>query len=215
MQTMRSKTTRRKRNEIRCIVSDLGNVIVKNHEQRVCTGLARHSSLTAAQIQKRFIDRGAYNAIQKGKITRRQLYDTAVRRLRLSGLSQQQFERILADMLTPNVFVQKLMRELARTYKMVLLSNTDSIHYEHIRKRYPVLRLFSRHVLSYKLGVMKPLRRIYLEAARQARCEPQECVFIDDLRENAQGASKAGMHGVWYRTNRQLVSDLRAAGVKI
>jgi epoxide hydrolase-like predicted phosphatase len=56
--------------------------------------------------------------------------------------------------------------------------------------------LFDAVVISGEVGLRKPEPAIYQLAAERLGARPQECVFVDDLAPNVQGAVAAGMVGV-------------------
>lgn len=56
--------------------------------------------------------------------------------------------------------------------------------------------LFDTVVLSGDVGYRKPQPEIYRMTASQLGLEPQDCVFVDDLKSNITGAEAVGMVGV-------------------
>jgi HAD superfamily hydrolase (TIGR01509 family) len=108
---------------------------------------------------------------------------------------------------------EALLRELKRRHRMLLLSNTNAIHFPYVQRNYPLLGHFDHMVLSYKLGVMKPDPGIYEEAVAQARCKAEECLFVDDVQENVDGARRVGLQSVRFEGAEQLRQDLAEAGV--
>ena len=61
--------------------------------------------------------------------------------------------RAIADIFTPNEPMLRFVDELKqRGYRLVLLSNTNSIHIRWIRSNYDVLTKFDACVLSYEVG---------------------------------------------------------------
>jgi epoxide hydrolase-like predicted phosphatase len=59
--------------------------------------------------------------------------------------------------------------------------------------------LFDGVVISGEVGLHKPQPEIFLLGAERAGVEPEECVFVDDLRENCEGAEAVGMTAVLHR----------------
>ena len=59
--------------------------------------------------------------------------------------------------------------------------------------------LFDGVVISAEVGMHKPQPGIYLLGCERIGLEPPECVFVDDLRENCEGAEAAGMTAVLHR----------------
>lgn len=59
--------------------------------------------------------------------------------------------------------------------------------------------LFDAVVISGDVGMHKPEPAIYLLGAERLNVLPEHCVFVDDLRENCQGAEEVGMTAVLHR----------------
>jgi len=77
-----------------------------------------------------------------------------------------------------------------------LVSNSwSTTHYD----RTLLAELFDAVVISAEVGLHKPEPEIYLLASKRLGVEPQQCVFIDDLRENCTGAEAVGMTAILHR----------------
>ena len=77
-----------------------------------------------------------------------------------------------------------------------LVSNSwSTAHYD----RELLATLFDAIVISADVGMHKPQPEIYRLAAERAGVEPSGCVFVDDLRENCDGAEAVGMTAVLHR----------------
>lgn len=63
-------------------------------------------------------------------------------------------------------------------------------------------------VLSGEAGVRKPQRAAYELVAARLGMTPAECVFVDDLAGNVQGAVAAGMVGVLHVGVGRTVDEL-------
>jgi putative hydrolase of the HAD superfamily len=59
--------------------------------------------------------------------------------------------------------------------------------------------LFEAIVISGDVGMHKPEPAIYMLGAERLGLRPEDCVFVDDLRENCQGAEEVGMTAVLHR----------------
>jgi len=74
-----------------------------------------------------------------------------------------------------------------------LVSNSWSTgHYD----RDLLAQLFDVVLISGELGLHKPEPEIYRLAAERIAVEPGACVFVDDLRENCEGAETVGMTAI-------------------
>jgi putative hydrolase of the HAD superfamily len=76
--------------------------------------------------------------------------------------------------------------------------------------------LFDGVVISGDVGMHKPQPEIFLLGAERAGVAPEECVFVDDLRENCEGAQAVGMTAVLHRGAEATLPELeRLLGVAL
>jgi putative hydrolase of the HAD superfamily len=59
--------------------------------------------------------------------------------------------------------------------------------------------LFDEVVISGDVGMHKPDAEIFELAAEKIGVPPSKCIFVDDLRENCQGAEAVGMTAILHR----------------
>ncbi len=129
-------------------------------------------------------------------------------------VAHERFYAIYNDIFTLNAPAADVLRRVHQAgYRTALLSNTDPERFGFVRRRFPEILFFDDYVLSYELRLIKPDRRIYLEAARRSGCRPDECVFIDDMEENVKSATAAGLSGIHYRPETDLEAELKALGL--
>jgi epoxide hydrolase-like predicted phosphatase len=86
-----------------------------------------------------------------------------------------------------------------------LVSNSWSVdHYD----RDLLEELFDDVVISAEVRLNKPDPEIYLLAAKRIGAEPGACVFVDDLKENCEGAEAVGMTAIRHRVPHQTIAEL-------
>jgi epoxide hydrolase-like predicted phosphatase len=90
--------------------------------------------------------------------------------------------------------------------KTALLSNSWGMDYP--REEWD--QLFDVVVISGEVGMRKPEPGIYHHAATLLDLPPSDCVFVDDLRPNVEGAVGVGMVGVRFVTAEQAIGELEA-----
>jgi putative hydrolase of the HAD superfamily len=88
--------------------------------------------------------------------------------------------------------------------KTGLISNSWGLG---IYDRAPV-DLFDATVISGEVGLHKPEPEIYRLACERLDVEPGEAVFVDDLRENCEGAEAVGMTAVLHRETPETLARL-------
>lgn len=70
--------------------------------------------------------------------------------------------------------------------------------------------MFDAVVISGEVGMRKPEARIYELVADQLGLPPEQCVFVDDLLPNIEGAEQVGMVGVHHVTPQETLEKLEA-----
>ena len=76
--------------------------------------------------------------------------------------------------------------------------------------------LFDGVVISGEVGLNKPQPEIFRLGAERVGLSPEECVFVDDLRENCEGAEAVGMTAVLHRGADGTLPELeRLLGVEL
>jgi glucose-1-phosphatase len=198
---------------IKTIIFDLGKVIVPFDFKRGYDRLAPLCSLAPEQIPERLRGCDLVTRFESGQMEPREF----VREIgSILGFEPDydEFCDIWSCVFLPETLIpEKLVEALRRQYRIVLLSNTNAIHFEMIERTYPILRHFDAFVLSYRVGAMKPSPAIYEEAIRQAQCKPDECFFTDDIPAYVEGAKAAGIDAVQFESGEQIERELRRRGV--
>lgn len=198
---------------VKCVISDLGKVILFFDNFIFFRHMAEHCPFSAddiAQLVQQHWE--MIRAFDTGKIQPVDFYKKVVGVLD-AKIEQKKFFPIYNNVFSTNKHVLGLMRRLKANNKMILLSNTDVERFGFIKKKFPEIFLFDDYVLSYEVGCMKPDPAIYRVALEKAGVPARECVFLDDLPENIDGARRLGMNGVLYGPQTDLESKLKQLGV--
>ena len=99
-------------------------------------------------------------------------------------------------------------------YQVLVLSNFSHKAVVDCAHALDFLPFTDGGILSYKDHFIKPQPEIYALLIERYNLVPEECVFMDDLEENIQGAAKAGIHTILFKDELQAKSELREMGVK-
>jgi len=125
------------------------------------------------------------------------------------GMSVEEVEKMLARGEVRNEALLAEIPRLKKHFKIGLLSNVASRAWVEERLgKANVKKLFDAVVVSGEEGVIKPEPEIFLIAAERLKILPQECLMIDDLTKNVDGAKAVGMLGIQYVSNAQITSFL-------
>ena len=144
----------------------------------------------------------------------------ALRGLETGKLDPADFERRFAELLgtEPEGLVEGLFASLQPVEPMLAVLRqapelgipTGLISNSWVMDHYTdeIRELFDIVVISAEVGLHKPQPEIFLLAAERIGLEPGDCVFVDDLRENCEGAEAVGMTAVLHRDVDETVSRL-------
>lgn len=107
-------------------------------------------------------------------------------------------------------FIQKLAEE--KNYELILLSNTNENHVDHINNKVSFFEdfknCFDAFYLSHEMGMRKPNPEIFEYILKQHNLKAENCLFIDDTSENTETAEKLGFHTWNIEPTREDVIDL-------
>jgi putative hydrolase of the HAD superfamily len=199
---------------IRAIIFDLGNVLIPFDWKRGYEAFARASLYPAEEVRRRIKETGLFDGFERGRVEPRVVAGRVSELLGLN-VSFDEFREIWSSIFLPETILEEdMLARLHARYRLLLLSNTDAIHYHWVRERYPMMRHFDHAVLSFELGLRKPEPGIYQEAINRAGCEPREIFFTDDREENVAGALEAGIDAAQFLSAEQLERELRSRGVR-
>ncbi|MEP6710504.1 MAG: HAD family phosphatase [Candidatus Saccharibacteria bacterium] len=101
------------------------------------------------------------------------------------------------------------IRTHRKEYKIALLTNIGTELLNRLFSPEEQTDFFDVVVESNKTGMLKPYPEIYMYAVEKLGLTPQECLMIDDLETNIDGAEAVGMRGIVFHTVSQFETDLR------
>ena len=125
------------------------------------------------------------------------------------GRSPSEVDTIMRQYHVPNTPLIEYAGSLRTKCKVGLLSNIGDDTMERLFDG-RVNELFDQVVLSYQEGIAKPSPEIFTLAAKRLDASPDECVMIDDIAINCEGAEVAGMQTILHTENDLTISKLTA-----
>lgn len=201
------------------LIFDFGNVVAHFDYAKAASRLGARLGLSGEELLERLQPLGFSDLLksyESGKISA-EAFSKGVSRLIGLEVTHDEFVTAWADIFSANESIAPLFAFFkAQGYTLVLGSNTNDLHANHFRRQFAeILAHFDRLVLSYEVGHIKPSKSFYLACASAAEAPPADCLFIDDLQENVEGARVAGLVGLLYESTEKLLQDLEALGVSV
>ena len=125
------------------------------------------------------------------------------------GVSAEEVRMMAREGEVKNTTLIAELPAIRKDYKLGMLSNISgrAALDEHFGPgRLDVM--FDTVVASGEVGLIKPEPEIFWIAAERLGLTPKQCVMIDDLDVNIDGARLAGMKAIKFETNKQVLADL-------
>jgi epoxide hydrolase-like predicted phosphatase len=197
---------------IRGVIFDFGNVVCSFDVGRFLAKLHGWSGVPVETLRGRVYGSNLHSMYERGEISSEEFRDR-IARMTGARVPVEAFEEGFTDIFTPLADTQALIPKLKGRYRIGLLSNTNECHFRRHIRHVPVFPLFDAVTVSFEVGALKPDPAIYRDALRKLSLPPEACVFIDDIREYAEGAKAVGIHGIRYTGPSDLMRELSVLGV--
>jgi putative hydrolase of the HAD superfamily len=114
-------------------------------------------------------------------------------------------DRLFAGLEPEETMIEALRKAREGGIRTGLISNSWGLG---IYDRGAPTDLFDASVISGEVGLHKPQPEIYELACERLGVKPAEAVFVDDLRENCEGAEAVGMTALLHRKPAETVARL-------
>jgi putative hydrolase of the HAD superfamily len=198
---------------IKTIVFDFGNVVGFFDYRPTLHRLAAHTDLCADALLAAYYEADLEEEYESGRLSTPAFLQRLIEigKLRCSA---DDLAKAWADIFRPNPDVCALLPLIKPRHRLLLGSNTNDLHARQFRRQFAEpLRHFDALVLSHEIGVRKPRAGFFEHCRKLAGCSAEDCLFIDDLPANVEGATSLGWQGIVYTGIEDLQGRLRGLGV--
>ena len=197
---------------IKAVIFDWGGILIDDP----APGLMRYCAKALGVSKKKYTQTHLKFAasFQTGKISENRFWTLICKKLNVSKpKSRSLWADAFRTVYSPKAEMFKLaglLRE--KGCKTAILSNTEmpAMKYFH-QQRYDA---FDVKIFSCAVGMKKPDRKIYELVLRKLKVKPDEAAFIDDRKDFLNGAKKAGLKTILFKSARQVKTRLSKFGLR-
>jgi putative hydrolase of the HAD superfamily len=204
---------------IKNIIFDLGGVIINLDFNKTYDAFASLGEITKNEIIEILKNSKLFDIHGNGDLTDEE-FRSEIRKILKKEIPDNKidnaFNALLLDIPLKRIL---LLKELAKCYRLFLLSNTNNIHILEVNKilyescNIPSLNsLFEKIYYSHELKLSKPDKNIYLKVLADNELLPEETVFIDDNADNITGAQAVGIKGILVDETNTIIELFNNAG---
>lgn len=200
------------------VIFDFGNVIGFFDYARAFSAIARPRGLDGPELFHRAQEAGLIQLVSRlevGELAPEPFVRELLTRIGLDEVPIEECSAAWSDIFEPNEAIAPLVQRLHDSGRRLILgSNTNRLHSDRFRRQFSgLLDRFDHLVLSFEIGHLKPSIEFYRACVEASGASPSECLFIDDLPENVEGARQLGLRGITYRDPQALEAELTALGL--
>ncbi len=202
---------------IRNIVFDVGKVLIGWSPEKSMDMTGFTAEEKNAVMKALFTDISIWNEEDRGVKSRDEMFEYLVSQAPEIGDLIRRFYENAVISVTPMDYTRDWITALRSAgYRVYVLSNFG----EYAQKRAVELGainfmdLLDGYIYSYMIHEIKPDRAIYDALISKYGLNASECVFVDDVERNVQGALAAGMQGLVFTGYEDACEKLRVMGVE-
>lgn len=130
-------------------------------------------------------------------------------------VSKDDFYRVYSGLFRVNEELVATLPALKESYRLVVLSNTNTIHRKYGWGNYEFLGNFEKLILSHEVGAVKPEPKIYEAVEAYTGEPPEKHLYTDDISEYVAAARALGWDAVQFVGNRELFGEFRKRGIAL
>ena len=179
---------------IRCIVFDLGGVLVEV-DGTASVSRWTGTSANSLELADMSLKLPAVRAFETGRINAQTFARDIVRAAGLAVSPGEFLAEFREWVRRPFVGCRQLLTRLKVDHGLTLacLSNTNSVHWERIRDEMSLGGFFDHVFLSHEIGSCKPDREAYDAVLAGMPFAARQMLFLDDKEDNVMAARGAGL----------------------
>ncbi len=201
---------------IQAIIFDLGEVVFNCSFDRTFEYWATLTGENADALKQRFVFGDLFEAFERNDISPDEFRQDAARQLGCD-ISEEDFAKgwnaIYMDAVPG---IDNLLNKLRQQYKLVALTNTNSVHATVWTGRYAELFVhFDKIFSSHEMRVRKPEAAAFRMVLDYLQLPAGEVLFLDDKEEYLAGAQRLGIETIQVTSFGQMVSDMEMKGVGV
>jgi FMN phosphatase YigB (HAD superfamily) len=195
------------------LLFDLGGVVIDIDFRRAFNIWQPGSGLSLDEIAKAFKFDLQYQRHERGEISASEYYDHLALMLQMKNDHAhiaRGWNSIFVSEISETTAMIRAVRSRIPCYAF---TNTNAAHAIAWSSLFPaVVQSFDRIFASHEMGLRKPERAAFDHIAQALGLAAKSIVFFDDLPENAQGASDAGLQAIHVRSPDDVRNTLRSLG---
>jgi len=201
---------------VRALLFDLGGVMIDIDFDRAIAQWASMSALSRDEIKRRFWFDEPYQLHERGKLPAAEYFAHLRASLLLRGETEQIVKGWNSIFVAEIEETRRVVEAARKTLPCYAFTNSNPTHQAAWTSRFPsVVACFDHVFVSSDIGLRKPDLEAFRHISETLAVPAGSIMFFDDLRENVDGASAAGLQAVHVRGPGDVLAAVRAIGIAL
>jgi HAD superfamily hydrolase (TIGR01509 family) len=181
------------------ILFDLGGVLINLDYQATISAFEKLGITNFDELYTQADQESLFDDLETGKVSSMHFINRLLDKLPAGITANQVVHSWNAMILNFPLERLKLVERLSKNHTLYLLSNTNGIHMEKVRRelqkvsRKPLEDYFREVYLSHEIGCRKPHSETFKAVLDKMEVTADKVLFIDDSAQHIEGASAIGI----------------------
>lgn len=194
---------------IKNVIFDLGKVLINWDLDNFSK-----SYTSDPKLQKSIVDdiftHNDWHMLDKGAITEEEAELRFSERL---SLTKEEIRIIIAEarkIMTLKTKTYTELKRLKKNYNIFCISNMSHKSWEVVQNEHSFIDYFDDIVISAEVKMIKPAKEIFSYALNKFKIDPNESIFIDDLKDNILSAQSLGIKGILFDESEKCWDEIKS-----
>ncbi|HLU88127.1 MAG TPA: HAD family phosphatase [Taishania sp.] len=189
------------------ILFDLGGVLIDIDYHATTSAFANLNVPNFDEIYSQALQTDLFDRFETGKISSQHFINLLLEKLPTRITPNEVVSAWNAMILDFQPKKITYLESLRSSHKISLLSNTNDIHMDKVRRKLKLVSdksledYFDFTFLSQEIGYRKPEAAAFQLVCETLNAKPNEILFIDDSEQHIIGAQQVGMNTIHFKQN--------------
>ena len=193
------------------IILDMGNVLLEWNKDKILRGVVK-TEKDYMILDKAIFQSGLWERLDLGTLTREELVLKVVSMI--GSIYQEKVQEVVWNWpsyieIYMEVF-PLLVHLKEKGHRIFVLSNTSPVFYELLEEQLsPLNEILDGFVLSCDIKAIKPDPKMFEEILHKYDLNPENCIFLDDVKDNTKMAESLGIKAYQIKKRSDVVDILQ------
>ena len=198
-------------NMIKNIIFDIGNVLATFEPKIFLHDLLQNQEIEDEIYSLLFDDMTWWNLYNQGIYSSQDVYNQCIK---VKPKLKKEIASVLSNWVKYVVPISSSMKVIDKykdKYSLYIISDIPQDNYEYLSNTYDFISKVNGGIYSYQEKIIKPDIEMFTRLLNRYHLQADECIFIDDRKNNVEASQSLGIHSIHLTDYKQLEEKLEEA----